>query len=202
VDVTVLRLLNGTKVYVHAVIDNYSRRILAYCVSERFEIANAVAVLAEAAKKAVTAGGKPMLVVDAGIENFNKGVDALIDEGVLTRVLALTDLRFSNSLIERFWNSAKSQWLFLNDLDSVAAVRRLFAFYVTAHNTEIPHSAHRGQTPDEMYFGTGAEVPEKLAAGMKEAQAARLVKNRKVACGECSGFRTPNDEVVVAAAAA
>ena len=39
-------------------------------------------------------------------------------------------------------------------LDSVATVRRLVAFYVDAHNRVLPHSAFRGQTPDEMYFGT------------------------------------------------
>ena len=36
-------------------------------------------------------------------------------------------------------------------------------FYVEQHNTVIPHSAFRGQTPDEMYFGTGAAVPDQLA---------------------------------------
>ncbi len=36
--------------------------------------------------------------------------------------------------------------------------------YATEHNERLPHSAFRGQTPDEMYFGTGANVPD----GLKE----------------------------------
>ena len=53
-------------------------------------------------------------------------------------------------MIEAFWRSMKHQWLYLNSLDSVAAVRRRVSFYVAAHNTAVPHSAFQGQTPDEM----------------------------------------------------
>ena len=55
VDTTVIRLLDGTKAYVQAVIDNFSRRILAFRVTERFEIASTIAVLAEATRQALTA---------------------------------------------------------------------------------------------------------------------------------------------------
>ena len=73
----------------------------------------------------------------------------------------------------------------MNTLDSAATVRRLVAFYVEAHNTEIPHSAFRGQTPDEMYFGQGHGVSEEIEAAKKEARAARLQANRAVSCGIC-----------------
>jgi hypothetical protein len=61
----------------------------------------------------------------------------------------LTELKFSNSMIEAWWRSLKHQWLFLHSLDSVTTVRRLVAFYVDEHNRVLPHSAFRGQTPDE-----------------------------------------------------
>jgi hypothetical protein len=85
----------------------------------------------------------------------------------------------------------KHQWLFLNTLDSVAAVRRHVTFYVAAHNSEIPHAAFRGQTPDEVYFGTGADIPDRLAAAKKEALAARLAANREASCANCSGRSSP-----------
>jgi hypothetical protein len=44
----------------------------------------------------------------------------------------------------------------------VTTVRRLVAFYVDEHNRVLPYSAFRGQTPDEMYFGTGDAVPADL----------------------------------------
>jgi len=52
IDTTVVRLLNGSKAYVHAIIDNFSRRILAYRVADCFDVANSIAVLVEAAKRA------------------------------------------------------------------------------------------------------------------------------------------------------
>jgi hypothetical protein len=79
-------------------------------------------------------------------------VDELIESGLLRRVLAQTELRFSNSMIEAWWRALKHQWLFLNTLDSVETVEKLLRFYVTEHNERLPHSAFRGQTPDEMYL--------------------------------------------------
>ena len=73
---------------------------------------------------------------------------------------------------------------FLHSLDSVTTVRRLVAFYVDEHNRVLPHSAFHGQTPDEMYFGTGDAVPADLTA-RAAARLARAEANRSAACGTC-----------------
>ena len=49
----------------------------------------------------------PVVLADAGVENVNAEVDDLITTGVLRRVLAFTELKFSNSLIEAWWRSLK-----------------------------------------------------------------------------------------------
>ncbi len=54
----------------------------------------------------------PRVLVDGGVENFNRDVDELIDKSPLRRVLAHTGIIFSNSLIEPWWRSLKNQWLF------------------------------------------------------------------------------------------
>jgi putative transposase len=77
------------------------------------------------------------------------------------------------------------QWLFLHSLDSVTTVRRLVAFYVDEHNRVLPHSAFRGQTPDEMYFGTGEGVPADLTSRAATARRARLEANRSTSCTAC-----------------
>ena len=48
------------------------------------------------------------------------------------------------------------------------------ALYVHEHNHVLPHSAFRGQTPDEMYFGTGDAVPADLTARAAAARRARV----------------------------
>jgi putative transposase len=124
---------------VHAVIDNFSRRILAWRVADTFAAINSVTVLLEAIEGATRSAHAPVVLADAGVENVNAQVDALIDTGVLRRLLAFTELKFSNSMIEAWWRSLKHQWLFLHSLDSVATICRLVSFYVHEHNHLLPH---------------------------------------------------------------
>ena len=120
------------------------------------------------------------------MENTNASVGELIESGLLKRILAMTEINYSNSMIEAWWRALKHHWLFLDRLDTISRVRRLVEFYVQEHNSRLPHSAFHGQTPDEMYFGTGAAVPEKLAGDRVAARRSRLEANRALRCQVCA----------------
>jgi transposase InsO family protein len=92
VDTTLIRLLDGTRAYLHAIIDNFSRRILAWKVSSTFDPSITAELLCVAASELVDT--RPTLLVDGG-------VDKLVDSGLLKRLLAQTDISFSNSLFNR-----------------------------------------------------------------------------------------------------
>ena len=90
--------------------------------------------------------------------------------------------------------SAKSvgEWVRLSEEsgDSISEderneLRRLLAFYVEAHKEVMPHSAFEGQTPNEVFFGTGDAVVAKLAPDRVQAQTERMARNRSVGCGLC-----------------
>ncbi len=108
IDTSAVRLVDGSKVWLHAVIDNFSRRILAWCIAERFEISNAVAVSEEVIRNVVSSDGQPQVMTDGGVENFNADVDKLIDRGLLSRVRALVDVRCSNWMIPSWWSTLLS----------------------------------------------------------------------------------------------
>ena len=182
IDVTVIRLITGVKVYLHAVIDNFSRRILAWRLAERLDPTTTCEVLLEAGK---AIGCVPTVVADSGVENVNEQVDELVDAGVLNRILALVEVAFSNSMIEAGWRSLRHQWLYLHMLDSFNSVKRLIAFWVDQYNAVMPHSAFLGQTPDEIYFGTGDHVPAELKAAHQAVQQRRLTENRAARCRLC-----------------
>ncbi len=188
VDTTLIRLLDGSRAYLHAVIDNFSRRILAWRIAESFHPGVTAQLLLDASKSMTS--DKPMLLVDGGVENFNSAVDALIESGLLKRVLAQTEITFSNSLIESWWRVLKHQWLYLNTLDTIATVKKLVDFYVEQHNSQLPHSAFRGQTPDEMYFATGKHIPNRLENSRKAARQSRMEVNRKTSCNICEPQET------------
>lgn len=58
-------------------------------------------------------------------------------------------------------------------------------FYVKEYDSRLPHSAFNGQTPDEMYFGTGNDVPKQLEAAKLVARELRLKTNRKQSYQSC-----------------
>ena len=76
-------------------------------------------------------------------------------------------------------------WLFMNSLDNVRALEKLVAFHVQQHNQVMPHSAFRGQTPDEVYFGTGACVTAELTAARAGSRRERVAANRALSCSIC-----------------
>jgi len=183
IDTTVIRLLDGSRAYLHAVIDNFSRRILSWKVNDMFDPAATAEILLTASQG--MANSKPMLVADGGVENCNGAINELIDSGLLKRVLAQTEMAFSNSMIESWWRVLKHQWLYLNTLDTVRTAEKLVAFYVQEHNSRLPHSAFAGQTPDEKYLGTGDSIPKQLEADRWSARQARAEANRKRTCSAC-----------------
>jgi transposase InsO family protein len=189
--VTIIKWLDGTKAYVHAVIDNFSRRILAWTVASRLDPMNTHALLTRAGTN-LDATTKADVFMDSGVENLNDNVDGLFEGSALHRVIAQIDVSFSNSLIETWWRSLKHQWLFLHPLDNIVTVKKLVAFYVTEHNETLPHSAFEGQTPDEVYFGRGAQVPDALAARRHAA------RNRSTARSACPRAAPVSDDGVAA----
>ena len=126
-----------------------------------------------------------MLLTDGGVENVNGAVDELVEAGLLKRVLAQTEITFSNSLIDPGGASSNTRWLDPNALDTVRTIENLVAFYVREHNSRLPHSAFRGQTPDEMFFGTGDKVPDQLEASRQRVRQARAKANREKTCSAC-----------------
>jgi putative transposase len=182
-----LKLLDGTRVTMHAIIDNFSRRILAWCVDPTFDTDATAKRIVEAAKgiKEPAENAPPQVYMDSGVENINTDVAALIEANTIQRVLTQVDIHFSNSMIESWWRQLKHQWLFLNTLDTIATVHKLIEFYAQQHNGHVPHSAFKGQTTDEMYFATGADVPDKLKAARLFARHARREANLGRSCSAC-----------------
>ena len=83
------------RVYRHAVIDNFPRRIVAWRVADTCAPVNSVACFSMPVEAQRPQNTTPVVLADAGVENVNAQVDDLISTGVLRRVLAFTELTFS-----------------------------------------------------------------------------------------------------------
>ena len=192
IDMTVIRLLDDTKAYLHAVIDNFSRRILAWRLVERLDPKTTCEILKGAGKNL---DWTPTVVADSGVENVNAAVDQLMADGLVHRALAQVEVSFSNSMIEAFWRSLRHQWLYLHSLENFTQVEQLIDFYVKEHNTEMPHHAFDGQTPDEIYFDQADRVRDHPTAARRQARRARMEANRgesRRVCGPPSARDNPS----------
>ena len=121
-------------------------------------------------------------------------------DGLVHRVLALVEVSFSNSMIEAFWRSLRHQWLYLHSLESFTELERLIDFYVKQHNTQMPHHAFDGQTPDEVYFDQVDRVRDRLTAARHHARRARMEEDRRELCRVCALATQQSTSVINAVA--
>jgi transposase InsO family protein len=186
-DLTILRLLDGSRVFIQAVIDNASRYILAHSVAQDYGGLRTRDLLLTALDEARQLAIVPNVYCDSGTENLNSDVDALIESNLMTRTVAQIEVAHSNSMIEAFFRRLKHAWLFVHPLPSLSAVTSLTAQYIHDHNELIPHSALAGATPAEVFHGRWSEEDrEKLEVQGRAAGNARLQENREAGCGRCA----------------
>lgn len=184
-DLTILRLIDGSRVFIQAVIDNSSRYILAHSVAGDYGGLRTRKLLLEALGKAKQTM-VPNVFCDSGTENLNSQVDSLVDGEQMTRTVAQIDVAFSNSMIEAFFRQLKHSWLFVHPLPSLAVVTRLTERYINDHNNLIPRPTLAGATPVEAFFGQWSERDrKKLEDAGRSARNKRMTDNREAACERC-----------------
>jgi len=184
IDVSVLKLPNNEKLYIHAIIDNFSRMILSWGVFDHLSAEGTRQILIEAAQH-LSAFLPDIILVDGGGENHIEKYGDTLNWAKVRMQRALVDIAYSNSMIEVFWRKLKHSYLFKYNLDSLATVKRLIAKFIDEYNTIMPHSAFRGQTPDEMFFGTARDIEKHLTEERIKAREKRVEFNRALSCDTC-----------------
>jgi putative transposase len=157
-DTTYIPMARGF-VYLTAVVDVASRRVLAHRVAITLEAIHAKEVIEQALAKY----GTPEIV------NTDQGSQFTAEE--FTRVVLDAGCKLSmdgrgawrdNVFVERLWRSVKYERVYLKAYDSVSAARTDIAEYLAWYNAQRAHSSLDRATPDEAYFAGLPAV--KLAA--------------------------------------
>lgn len=146
-DTTYIPMANGF-VYLTAVVDWASRKVLASTVAITLETCHAVAVLHEAC----TRHGTPEIVnTDQGSQFTAQAfVHAVKDRGCHFSMDGRGAWR-DNVFVERLWKSVKYERVYLHAYDSVTEARQSIMQYLDWYNRARPHSSLDRQTPDEAY---------------------------------------------------
>lgn len=189
VDVTQVKILNGRKVYVQVIYDNYSRYVLAWKASMDIGAIQTVELIRKAKERAIDLGkmNHPTLMSDGGTENSNHKVLNFITAKNIKRMIARVDIHFSNSMVESLFRMLKSNFLKTEKLRSLQDVERKIEFFFTEHNEVIPRQQLEGATPKEKYLNTWTKSDsEKLSDGMRDAAEKRVREYREKSCTACA----------------
>lgn len=188
-DITVVKTLDGVKQYVHLVIDNFSRKVLAHSIQNTVSGLATIKTLEEAIRKAKEVSkdlSNVQLIVDGGPENNNYKIDQFISnsEVNIEKLVALRDVNFSNSMIESINKILKYAYLFPYPSENKADLEINLPNHIEDFNDVRPHGPLNGLTPTEAYRGD--RMPEDYRTKiLKQARLDRLTFNRENMCLIC-----------------
>ena len=147
-DITYIPMARGF-VYLAAVVDWFSRRVLAW----RLSISMAADFCIEAVEEALARHGRP--------EIFNTDQGSQFTSIDFTELLTGAGIAISmdgkgawrdNVFVERLWRSVKHEEVYIRAYDSVGEARRSIGRYFDFYNGKRPHSSLGGRTPDQVYL--------------------------------------------------
>lgn len=140
--------------YLFAIIDWATRRILAWRLSNTLTTDFCI----ETVREAVARYGKPEIFnTDQGSQFTDGDFVALIrDELGIKLSMDGKGCWRDNVFIERFWRSLKYEEVYLHAYASASKARTGIGRYIDFYNSERPHLALDGATPDAAYFTSPA----------------------------------------------
>jgi putative transposase len=147
-DTTYIPMARGF-VYLTAVVDVASRRVLAHKVAITLEACHAREVI----EQAFARWGTPEIVnTDQGSQfTATEFTDAVLEQRCQLSMDGRGAWR-DNVFVERLWRSVKYERVYLKAYDSVSAARADIAEYIAWYNAARAHSSLADATPDEHYF--------------------------------------------------
>jgi putative transposase len=145
-------------IYLAAVVDWFTRRVLAWKLSITMETSFCIEALDEALSK----NEKPEIFnTDQGSQFTSEAfAGRLKEEGIRISMDGKGRWR-DNVFVERVWKSIKYEEVYLHAYETVHEARTLIGRYIEFYNTIRPHSSLNGFTPDQVYFN---RLPESMAA--------------------------------------
>ena len=149
-DITYIPMARGF-VYLAAVVDWASRRVLSHRVSITMEADFCVEALEEALAK----HGKPEIFnTDQGSQFTSVDFTGVLTKNAIAISMDGKGSWRDNVFVERLWRSVKYEEVYLRAYGSVGDARSSIGRYLAFYNTKRPHSSLDRRTPDEAYFGS------------------------------------------------
>ena len=147
-DVTYIPMRRGF-LYLVAIMDWFSRKVLAWRLSNTMDADFCVTALEEA----IARFGRPEIFnTDQGSQFTDQDFIGLLKaQGIEISMDGKGAWRV-NVFIERFWRSLKYEEVYLHACESASEAKHFIGRYISFYNQQRPHSALDGRVPDAAYF--------------------------------------------------
>jgi putative transposase len=156
-DITYIPMAHGF-VYLAAVVDWSTRRVLAW----RLSITMEVDFCLEAVEEALATYGRPEIFnTDQGSQFTSAAFTGLLLENKIAISMDGRGSWRDNVFVERLWRSVKYEEVYLRAYASVGEARASLGRYLAFYNAIRPHSSLDARTPDNAYFNP---LPHSVAA--------------------------------------
>jgi putative transposase len=154
-DITYIPMARGF-VYLAAVIDWFSRKVLAW----RLSITMDVGFCLEAVEEAMARHGKPEIFnTDQGSQFTSADFTGLLIKNHIAISMDGKGAWRDNVFVERLWRSVKYEEVYLKAYANVPEARASIGKYLDFYNGRRPHQSLAQQTPDQVYFNALQPIP-------------------------------------------
>jgi len=154
-DITYIPMARGF-VYLAAVVDWFSRRVLSWRLSITLEADFCI----EAVEEALARHGKPDIFnTDQGSQFTSVDFIKVLKDAEIAISMDGKGAWRDNVFVERLWRTIKYEEVYLHAYASVPEARAALARYLTFYNSRRPHSSLDRQTPDQAYFNAPQPIP-------------------------------------------
>lgn len=154
-DITYIPMARGF-VYLAAVVDWFSRRVLSWRLSITLETAFCI----EAVEEALARYGKPDIFnTDQGSQFTSIDFIKMLKDAEIAISMDGKGAWRDNVFVERLWRTIKYEEVYLHAYASVPEARAALARYLTFYNARRPHSSLDRQTQDQAYFNASQPIP-------------------------------------------
>lgn len=152
VDITYIPMPHG-HMYLTAIIDWYSRRIVGHHLSDSLETESVICAVKEAVKES---GAPAIINSDQGSQFTSKDYKDLLKELCIRQSMDGKSRWADNIMIERWFRSLKTELIYPNEYKTPRELRKLINDYIKMYNTIRPHEALEYKVPNEIYYGSFA----------------------------------------------
>ena len=156
-DITYIPMARGF-VYLAAVVDWFSRRVLAWRLSITLETEFCI----DAVQEAMACHGKPEIFnTDQGSQFTSAAFTGMLQEQAIAISMDGRGAWRDNVFVERLWRTVKYEEVYLRAYDSVSDARASLGRYLAFYNARRPHSSLGARTPEQAYLD---HLPQRMAA--------------------------------------